>query len=115
MVDGLGIGDVGNVVMRDRHKLSEDGIIIVALTVEGGSNMLLSGPEVISRGFVYVKESEDLIEEARNVVLEAVESNLNRKNLDWNKLKNDIRDRLGGFVWKRTERRPMILPIIMEV
>ncbi len=115
MVDGLGIGDVGNVVMRDRHKLSEDGIIIVAITVEGGSNILLAGPEVISRGFVYVKESEDLIEEARNVVLEAIESNLNKKTLDWNKMKNDIRDRLSGFVWKRTERRPMILPIIMEV
>ena len=115
MVDGLGIGDVGNVVIRDRHKLSEDGIIIVALTIEAGSNLLLAGPELVSRGFVYVKESEDLMEQARNIVTEAAMQNLKRKNVDWSKLKSDIRDQLSSFIWKNNQRRPMILPIIMEV
>ncbi|MBR3396497.1 MAG: ribonuclease J [Lachnospiraceae bacterium] len=114
MVDGLGIGDVGNVVIKDRHKLSEDGIIIVALTIESGSGMLIAGPEIVSRGFVYVRESEDLIEQAKAIALEAAEQNLNRKVKDWNKMRNDIKDRLGGFVWKQTQRRPMILPVIME-
>ena len=115
MVDGLGIGDVGNVVIRDRHKLSEDGIIIVALAVESGSNQLLAGPEFVSRGFVYVRESEPLFEEAGAIVSDIIGQRLGKKNLDRNKLKNDIRDQLSSYVWKLNQRRPMILPIIMEV
>ena len=114
MVDGLGVGDVGNIVLRDRQHLSEDGIIIVVLTLERRGNQLLSGPDIVSRGFVYVRESEDLMGEARVVVEDALDECLSHKVSDWGKIKNWIKDTLGGFVWKRTQRRPMILPIIME-
>ena len=114
MVDGLGVGDVGNIVLRDRQHLSEDGIIIVVLTLERRGNQLLSGPDIVSRGFVYVRESEDLMGEARVVVEDALDECLSHKVSDWGKIKNVIKDSLGGFVWKRTQRRPMILPIIME-
>ena len=114
MVDGLGVGDVGNVVLRDRQHLSEDGIIVVVMTLEKYSSQLLSGPEIISRGFVYVRESEDLLEEARILVEDALADALKKKNADWNRLKSVTKDTLGAFVWKRTRRRPMILPIIME-
>ncbi len=115
MVDGLGVGDVGNIVLRDRQMLSENGIVIVTLTLEGSTKQLLSGPEIITRGFVYVKEAEDLLESAREVVEDAVYKCLSYKNADWNKIKSVIRDSLGAYVWKHTQRRPMILPIIMEV
>ena len=115
MVDGLGVGDVGNIVLRDRQMLSENGIVIVTLTLESDTKQLLSGPEIITRGFVYVKEAEDLLENAREVVEEAVCKCLTYKNADWNKIKSVIRDSLGAYVWKHTQRRPMILPIIMEV
>ena len=115
MVDGLGVGDVGNVVIRDRQRLSEDGIIIVTLSLDGSSTILLGGPEIVSRGFVYEKESDELMEEAKNVALEAIEDCLDRGIRDWNKIRNSIRDSLGGYVWKATKRRPMILPIITEV
>lgn len=114
MVDGLGVGDVGNIVLRDRQHLSEDGIMVVVLTLEKRSNQLLSGPDIVSRGFVYVRESEDLMGEARVVVEDALDECLNRRVSDWGKIKTEIRDSLGDFVWKRTKRRPMILPIIME-
>ncbi len=114
MVDGLGVGDVGNIVLRDRQHLSEDGIIIVVLTLEKHGNQLLAGPDIVSRGFVYVRESEDLMGEARVVVEDALDECLSRRVSDWGKIKNVIKDSLGGFVWKRTQRRPMILPIIME-
>ena len=113
-VDGLGVGDVGNIVLRDRQHLSEDGIIIVVLAMEGHSNRVLSGPDIVSRGFVYVRESEDLMEEAHAVVEEAVQHCVDARVTDWAKVKTTIRDELGSFVWKRTKRRPMILPIIME-
>ena len=115
MVDGLGVGDVGNVVLRDRQKLSEDGIIIVALTLESGSGRVLSGPDIVSRGFVYVRDSEDLMDEARKVLrttLDRIEKNHVR---EWPKIKNELKSDLSDFVWKKTQRRPMILPIIMEV
>lgn len=115
MVDGLGVGDVGNVVLRDRQKLAEDGMIIVVMTLETGSGRLLSGPDMVSRGFVYVKDSEDLMVSAQNVVRETVEMLERNQVCDWNIIKNEIRDVLGGFVWNTTKRRPMILPIIMEV
>ncbi len=115
LVDGLGIGDVGNIVLRDRQNLAQNGIIIVVLTLEKYSNQLLAGPDIVSRGFVYVRESEDLMEEAQMVVDEAVQSCLERHVSDWGKIKNIIRDSLSDFLWKKMKRSPMILPIIMEV
>ena len=115
LVDGLGVGDVGNIVLRDRQNLAQNGIIIVVLTLEKYSNQLLAGPDIVSRGFVYVRESEDLLEEARHVVDEAVQDCLDRHVSDWGKIKNIIRDSLSDFLWKRMKRNPMILPIIMEV
>ena len=115
LVDGLGIGDVGNIVLRDRQNLAENGIIIVVLTLEKYSNQLLAGPDIVSRGFVYVRESEDLMEEAQKVVDNAVHDCLKRRVSDWGKIKNIIRDSLSDFLWKKMKRSPMILPIIMEV
>ncbi len=115
LVDGLGVGDGGNIVLRDRQHLAEDGIVIAVLTLEKYTGQILAGPDIVSRGFVYVRESEDLMEEACAVVEEAMEFCNTRRILDWAKMKNTIRDSLGDFLWKRTKRRPMILPIIMEV
>ena len=115
LVDGLGVGDVGNIVLRDRQHLAEDGILIVVLTLERFSNQLLSGPDIVSRGFVYVRESEGLMEEARHVVEDAITDCMDRHVSDWGKIKNVIKDSLSDFLWKRTKRSPMILPIIMEV
>ena len=115
LVDGLGVGDVGNIVLRDRQNLAQNGIIIVVLTLERYSNQLLAGPDIVSRGFVYVRESEDLLEEAHNVVADAVADCLDRHVSDWGKIKNIIKDSLSDFLWKRMKRNPMILPIIMEV
>ncbi len=115
LVDGLGVGDVGNIVLRDRQNLAQNGIIIVVLTLEKYSNQLLAGPDIVSRGFVYVRESEDLLEEARHVVEDAVRDCLDRRVSDWGKIKNIIRDSLSDFLWKKMKRNPMILPIIMEV
>ncbi len=115
LVDGLGVGDVGNIVLRDRQHLAEDGIMIVVLTLEKYSNQLLSGPDIVSRGFVYVRESEDLMEESRQVVLDALDYCSTRHITDWGKIKNTIKEDLNSFIWKRTKRNPMILPIIMEV
>ena len=114
-VDGLGIGDVGNIVMRDRQHLAEDGIIIVVLTLEGGSGQLLAGPDIVSRGFVYVRGSESLMDEAQHVLNDAVHQLTDRGVTDWGRIKTQIKDALGEYVWKRTKRRPMIIPIIMEV
>ncbi len=114
LVDGLGVGDVGNIVLRDRQHLAEDGIMIVVLTLEKRSNQLLAGPDIVSRGFVYVRESEDLMGEARVVVEDALDSCLGKRVSDWGRIKTVIKDSLGDFLWKRTKRRPMILPIIME-
>ena len=115
LVDGLGVGDVGNIVLRDRQHLAEDGIMIVVLGLDGATDELVSGPDIVSRGFVYVRESDELMDEARIVVNEAVESCLGRGIADWGKLKSSIKDSLGEFLWRKTKRRPMILPIIMEV
>ena len=115
LVDGLGVGDVGNIVLRDRQHLAEDGILIVVLTLEKRTNQLLAGPDIVSRGFVYVRESESLMEEARKVVTEAVEKCLMSSHADWSKIKLVIRDTMNDFIWKRTKRKPMILPIIMDV
>lgn len=114
LVDGLGVGDVGNIVLRDRQNLAQNGIIIVVLTLEKFSNQLLAGPDLVSRGFVYVRESEDLMEDAKEVVENALDSCLERNITDWGKIKNTVKDALSDFLWKRTKRSPMILPIIME-
>ena len=115
MIDGLGVGDVGNIVLRDRQHLAEDGIIIVVLTLESGSGMVLAGPDIVSRGFVYVRGSESLMDEARAVLDETMDYCMDRNITDWGKIKSEIKDSLGDFVWKETKRRPMIMPIIMEV
>ena len=115
MVDGLGVGDVGNIVLRDRQHLSEDGIIIVVMTLESGTGRVLAGPDTVSRGFVYVKGAEDLIDEARDLLNDVMEECEAQGVSDWNKIKARIRDALGDFVWKETKRRPMIMPIIMEI
>ncbi len=115
MVDGLGVGDVGNVVLRDRQHLAENGIIIVVLALDQASGQLTAGPDIVSRGFVYVREADELMDEARATVQFTVERCLERNIVDWGKLKSSIRDDLTDFIWKRTKRRPMILPIIMEV
>jgi len=114
-VDGLGVGDVGNIVLRDRHNLSQDGIIIVVLALEKYINKVASGPDIVSRGFVYVRESEDLLVEARGVVEDIVDECLNKNITDWGKIKNNIREGLSDYLWKKMKRSPMILPIIMEV
>ena len=115
MVDGLGVGDVGNIVLRDRQHLAEDGIIIVVLTLENGSGQVLAGPDIVSRGFVYVRGAEDLMEDAKAVLNETMEYCMDRNITDWGKIKTEIKDALGEFVWRETKRRPMIMPIIMEV
>ena len=114
LVDGLGVGDVGNIVLRDRQHLAEDGIMIVVVTLERHSNVILAGPDIVSRGFVYVRESEDLMDGAREVVENALDSCLERNITDWGKIKTVVKDALSEFLWKRTKRSPMILPIIME-
>lgn len=114
-VDGLGVGDVGNIVLRDRQHLAENGLLIVVVTLEKYSNQVLSGPDIVSRGFVYVRESENLMDEAREVVVNALDKCLSKNTTDWGKMKNEIKDSLGDFLWKKTKRNPMILPIIMEV
>ena len=114
LVDGLGVGDVGNIVLRDRQHLAEDGIMIVVMTLERHSNVVLAGPDIVSRGFVYVRESEDLMDHAREVVEQALDSCLERGITDWSKIKTSVKDALSDYVWKRTKRSPMILPIIME-
>ena len=115
LVDGLGVGDVGNIVLRDRQHLSQNGLIIVVVTLEKGSNFLVAGPDIVSRGFVYVRESENLMDECHDVVEDALSKCLNNNITDWGKIKTSIKDDLGDFLWKRTKRNPMILPIITEV
>lgn len=115
LVDGLGVGDVGNIVLRDRQHLAEDGIMIVVMALDGASGYLMAGPDIVSRGFVYVRESDELMEEASGILYNTVNEYLDRGITDWGKLKMGIRDCLSDYVWKKTKRRPMILPIIMEV
>ena len=115
LVDGLGVGDVGNVVLRDRQHLAEDGILIVVMSLDKYTGQLAAGPDIVSRGFVYVRESDELMEEAREVVDSAVNALIDRGISDWGKLKSTTKESLSDFVWKKTKRRPMILPIIMEV
>lgn len=115
MVDGLGVGDVGNIVLRDRQNLSENGLIIIVLTLEKYTNQLLAGPDIVSRGFVYVRESEYLMDEAKSIVYAALERCLDQNVSDWSKIKTEIKDSLSDYLWKKMKRNPMILPIIMEI
>jgi ribonuclease J len=115
MVDGLGVGDVGNIVLRDRQHLAEDGIIIVVMTLESGSGQVLAGPDIVTRGFVYVRNSESLIDEAKALLDRTMDYCMDNHIQDWGKIKTEVKEVLGDFVWKETKRRPMIMPIIMEV
>ena len=115
LVDGLGVGDVGNIVLRDRKLLAENGLLIIVLTLRRGTGLIEAGPDIVSRGFVYVRESENLMEECHDVVEDALNRCLDHNVTDWGKIKTSIKDDLGEFLWKRTKRNPMILPIITEV
>ena len=115
LIDGIGVGDVGNIVLRDRKLLSQDGILIVVVTLTKHEKKIISGPEIISRGFVYVRESEKLMDDSTKLVREIVEKNTLKGTFDWSSLKQDIRDDLNRYLYEKTKRRPMILPIIMEV
>ena len=115
LVDGLGVGDVGNIVLRDRRQLSQEGILIVVMTMEKQSGSLLAGPDIVSRGFVYVRESEQLMDEAKNKVRQTLEKCELNSITEWATIKSSVRDTLGKYLYEKTRRRPMILPIIMEV
>ena len=115
LIDGLGVGDVGNIVLRDRRQLSQDGIMIVVVGVDSATNQIVSGPDIVSRGFVYVREAEDLMVEAKGRVQDALDKCEERNHTEWSTLKVAIRDSLGRFLFEKTRRRPMIIPIIMEV
>jgi len=115
MVDGLGVGDVGNIVLRDRQHLAEDGIIIVVLALDGRTGAILSGPDIVSRGFVYVRDAEDLMENARNVLEDRLDDLESQGIRVWSRIKSEVRSTLSEFVWKETQRDPMILPIIQEI
>ncbi len=114
-VDGIGVGDVGNIVLRDRQQLSEEGMMTVVLALDQATGELMAGPDIVSRGFVYVRESEELITEATELMHEVVEDLLSRGITDWGKIKSSIKESLSDYVWKKTKRRPMIIPIIQEV
>ncbi|NLB87915.1 MAG: ribonuclease J, partial [Syntrophomonadaceae bacterium] len=115
LVDGLGVGDVGNIVLRDRKQLSQDGIMIVVVTMDKNIGQVIAGPDIVTRGFVYVRESEELIEDAKSKVKEALDICEKRNITEWAVIKAQIRDKLGKHLFDKTGRRPMILPIIMEV
>lgn len=115
MVDGLGVGDVGNIVLRDRKHLSEDGLIVVVASMDRSSGTLIAGPDIISRGFVYVREAENLMDEARHVVQDALLRCEEKNVTSWNDIKGIIKDTLKGYIWQKTKRSPMILPIIMDI
>ena len=115
LVDGLGVGDVGSIVLRDRKHLAEDGIIVAVCTIEGDTGHVAAGPDIVSRGFVYVRESEALMDEARKVVYNTLEDCAKHRVRDWSALKQNVKDELSRFLYRKTQRSPMVLPIIMEV
>ena len=114
-VDGLGVGDVGNIVLRDRKHLSQDGILTVVVTIDKNTSRIIAGPDIISRGFVYVRESEDLMDEARSIVSDVLKDCEDKNITDWATMKSSIRDGLRLYLYEKTKRKPMILPIIMEI
>ena len=115
LIDGYGVGDVGNIVLRDRKHLSQDGLIVVVATVDAASGLRVAGPDIVSRGFVYVRESEELMEEVRRIATDAIDISLRRSGRDWYELKNAVRDDITKFLYSRTKRKPMVLPIIMDI
>ncbi|MGN1116203.1 MAG: ribonuclease J, partial [Candidatus Ornithomonoglobus sp.] len=115
LVDGLGVGDVGNIVLRDRKHLAQDGLIIIVITIDQETHAMVSRPDVISRGFVYVREAEQLIEDVKDIAEEAVSSCLSRRNVDWSMMKTTVKTGVARYIFERTKRNPMILPIIEEV
>jgi ribonuclease J len=115
LVDGSGVGDIGSVVLRDRRHLAEDGLVVVVATVDFHSRYIVSGPDIVSRGFVYVKESETLVEGARMAAEAALEKSLKARQIDYAQIKNNIKDELAKFIYKETKRKPMILPVLMDV
>ena len=115
LVDGLGIGDVGNAVLRDRQRLAEDGILIVVFALDAYNSELVAGPDIVSRGFVYVKESDEIMDEATQIAYDAICGCLDRGQTDWGRIKTIVKDNLSNYFWKKTKRRPMILPVIQEV
>jgi ribonuclease J len=115
LVDGYGVGDVGNIVLRDRKHLSQDGIIIVVAGVEFSAGLLITGPDIVSRGFVYVRESESMMEDVRKLAVEIIEDELRNRRVDRAALKNRLKDELAKTLYAKTKRKPMILPIIMEL
>ena len=114
LIDGIGVGDVGNIVLRDRKLLSQDGIFTVVVTLNRKQKRIAAGPEIVSRGFVYVRESEELLEESRKLVRKIVEKHVTKKTFEWTNIKQEIRDTLSSYLYQQTKRRPMIIPIIME-
>ena len=115
LIDGLGVGDVGNIVLRDRKHLSQDGLIVVVATVDAASGLRVAGPDIVSRGFVYVRESEELMEEVRKIAVDAIDISLRRSGMDWYEMKAAIKDDITKYLYAKTKRKPMVLPIIMDV
>jgi ribonuclease J len=115
LVDGLGVGDVGSVVLRDRKHLAQDGMIVVVVNLSSDDGSIISGPDIITRGFVYVKESGDLMEELREIATEAVDECVDQHITDWATIKASIKSSLSNYLYKNTKRNPMILPVIMEI
>ncbi len=115
LIDGIGVGDVGSIVLRDRKHLSQDGLIVVVCAVDMTDGFVVSGPEIISRGFIYVRESEELMEEMKRVSLDAVEKCIDKRRIDWVEMKNTVRDQLARFIYQKTHRKPMILPVILNI
>jgi ribonuclease J len=115
LIDGLGVGDVGNIVLRDRRHLSQDGLIVVVATIDITEMTLVSGPDIISRGFVYVREAEELMDEIRNISYEVLTNALDNGVTEWTQLKNGVKDALTKYLFQKTKRKPMILPVIMNI
>ena len=115
LVDGYGVGDVGNVVLRDRQHLSQDGLIVIVMTMDSATGEIVAGPDVISRGFVYVKESENLMDEVKKFIREEVQMLENRGIRDWSTIKSTLKDHIRDYIFQKTKRNPMILPIIMSL
>ena len=115
LVDGAGVGDIGSVVLRDRRHLGEDGLVVVVATVDTEAKLLISGPDIVSRGFVYVRESEDLMRECKEVAEQSINRILGKRIKDWQHIKGIITDDLAKFIYKKTRRKPMILPVIMDI
>lgn len=115
LVDGMGVGDIGSMVLRDRKNLAENGIITVVIAIDIRNKIIISGPDIVSRGFVYVRNSEELIDEVRNIVTNVVEKCLDRNITQWAEIKNGIRREVDNFVYTKMKRKPMILPVIVEL